>query len=189
VILCACIVPIALAVCFGVREGALFANLPSPLRAFAGDKLLVWLWLYDFALGAWVGSQMRRRAESPPSTLWAAALVALAVAIATFGVPLPGDAANPRDYAYQRPRIYLAITLLALALPSIARMRFGRWLPSLGRDSFGIFVLNPAVLTVLFAAFGAPSVPAASLLFAFATLITCQPLARQMRLRLPWIYA
>jgi peptidoglycan/LPS O-acetylase OafA/YrhL len=132
---------------------------------------------------------MRRGAEWAPSTLSTSLLVALAVAIAMFGVPLPGDAANPMDYAYQRPRIYLATTLVALALPSIARIRFGRWLPSLGRDSFGIFVLNPAILTVLFATLGAPDEPTVSLLLAGATLAISQPLARQMRRRLPWLYA
>jgi uncharacterized membrane protein YeiB len=93
------------------------------------------------------------------------------------------------EYAYLRPRIYLATTLVALALPSIARSRFGRWLPSVGRDSFGIFVLNPAILTVLFATIGAPGEPTTSLLLAGATLAISQPLARQMRLRVPWVYA
>jgi peptidoglycan/LPS O-acetylase OafA/YrhL len=115
--------------------------------------------------------------------------VALAVAIAMFGVPLPGDATDPREYAYQRPRIYLATTLVALALPSIARIRFGRWLPPVGRDSFGIFVLNPAILAVLFATIGTPNGPSLSLLLAGATLAISRPLARQMRLRLPWFYA
>jgi surface polysaccharide O-acyltransferase-like enzyme len=151
--------------------------------------MMVWFWLYHFALGAWIGARMTRGAAWAPGTLGGCLLLALAVAIAMFGVPLPGDAADPRAYAYQRPRIYLAITLVALALPSIARMRCGRWLPSLGRDSFGVFVLNPAILAVLFAALGAPDAPTSSLLLAGATLLVARPIARQMRLRVPWLYA
>jgi peptidoglycan/LPS O-acetylase OafA/YrhL len=189
VIACACIGAIALAICFGVREGWLFGSWPASARMLLGNKMIVWFWLYEFAIGAWVGARMRRGAVWTPSILAGSALVALAVAIATFGVPLPGDAADPRHYAYQRPRIDLAITLVALALPTIARGRFGRWLPALGRDSFGIFVLNPAVLALLFGALGAPDRPVASLLFAGATLVICLPLARRMRLHLPWVYA
>jgi peptidoglycan/LPS O-acetylase OafA/YrhL len=188
VIACAGLVALGIVFCHEVREGAFLAGLPREAKRALASQMPAWLWFYDFALGAWVGERMRRGTIRTPPPLLTGLLVAGALVIVTVGLPLPGDAADVKIYAYLRPRIYVALTLLAFALPGLAKLRFGRGLRMLGRDSFGVFVLNPAVLAVLFGIILEPDGPALSLVFATLALAICLPIARQMRQHTPWLY-
>ena len=76
-------------------------------------------------------------------------------------------------------------TLIALALPALARLTAPAFVERMGVESFGIFVFNPAILGVLFLGFGLPSTPRASWLYVGLTVPVALLVAPFVRRRIP----
>jgi peptidoglycan/LPS O-acetylase OafA/YrhL len=151
----------------------------------------VWLWFFYFALGAALGD--RDAAGSPAGWLRspsvALALVVAGVGIAAVGAPSLASAAFARDFPYSRLPIFVGATLVALALPALARLPAPRPLTRLGRESFAIFVFNPALLAGLAALLGPPASPWIS--WGRVAIAACGGLliATVLRRRAPWLLA
>ena len=111
---------------------------------------------------------------------------ALGLVVATLGVPDFPSWQEPLRYAYARAPIYLGATLVALALPVLARLRGPALLTRLGRDSFGIYVFNPATLMAIAAIFGPPGSIPDSWLRTAITLAFCSVLTALARKWAPW---
>lgn len=185
--LCASLVPLGLLFSYAL---ATRSTLPlGPLRSLLQSKICLGYWLYYFALGAWIGGRFRRGVSWQPAQGTVALLLVSSAAIALFGFTFLGDDAESVLTSYLRVRIYLATTLVALALPSLAGLDPLPWLRRLGRDSFGIFVLNPLLLELTFAVVGRPRRVELSLGCVAVVLAAGLPIARQLRLRAPWAYA
>jgi hypothetical protein len=156
-----------------------------------------WFWFWYFALGAWLGRRERVRAAAEPERGGApdggAAARQLALALAGVaiagGLPLLFAGGDPRLHAYARLHIALGATLLGLALPSLARLRFGSALEALGRESFALYVFNPAFLIGLGRIFGEPDSVWTSWLAIAATALLAWAAAPVVRRRLPWALA
>lgn len=144
----------------------------------------VWLWFYYFAFGAWLGGQARDGSGrlSRLDGRSAAALVGAAALVAAAGWPSPAALAPSHPYA--RLPILLGATLIGLALPSLARRQVPRWIGRIGTETFGVFVLNPAILSL----FGGSTGPVGSWLRAAATLAVAVPLTSRLRGRAGWIF-
>jgi peptidoglycan/LPS O-acetylase OafA/YrhL len=148
----------------------------------------VWLWFYYFALGACLGDRARAGtgALSRLGGRAAAGLFAGATALAAAGgMRAPGPGVAPVD-PYARLPIFLGATLVALCLPSLAARRVPRALRRLGADTFGVFVLNPAILSLLGALGGAAAGLAGSWLRAVATVALALPITALLRRRARW---
>jgi surface polysaccharide O-acyltransferase-like enzyme len=140
----------------------------------------VWSWFVYFALGAYLGARFEASSRLGRAPL----VVAAAVALSSLGIPgLPawGDPSQP----YARLPILLAAGLIALALPALAARRLGRTLERLGRQSFGLYVLNPLILGALASLAGAPQSLAQSWLHIAATAALGLPLTLALRRWLP----
>jgi peptidoglycan/LPS O-acetylase OafA/YrhL len=168
---------------------ALAADLglsPWAARPFAIGSA-VWLWFYYFALGAWLGERSRD-AAGPLSRLGgrgAGALVAAAVLVAAAGWPSAAALAPPHPYA--RLPILVGATLIGLCLPSLARRPVPRWVQRTGTETFGVFVLNPAILSLWSGLAGGPAGLAGSWLRAAATVAVAVPLTSRLRRRAGWL--
>jgi peptidoglycan/LPS O-acetylase OafA/YrhL len=149
----------------------------------------VWLWFYYFALGAWLGACSRDTSARLSRLRWAAlALVAGGVLVASGVAPEIAAAFQPPASApYAHPSILLGATLVGLALPSLAGCAAPRALRRLGADTFGVFVLNPAVLLLWSGLAGAASSVVDSWLRAAATVVLTLPLASLLRRRAAWL--
>jgi peptidoglycan/LPS O-acetylase OafA/YrhL len=108
-----------------------------------------WVWLHFLVLGVFLGAHPKVLPRLPA----AFALVALGVLLAAFDVP-GMDPGHAERRPYARLSIVAGATPVILALPALARLRAPRWIQALGRESFGVFVLNPFVLRVLAIALG-----------------------------------
>lgn len=152
-----------------------------------------WLWIYYFALGGFLGSRAGGKRSVPGARLASAALAA-GLAIAAFdhlALPEPG---GERALAYARPSIFVAASLCAWALPAAATGLRGRasrlalgWASRLGRESFTVFVLNPAILGGIFALAGRPASGLTSVPYAVAAVAVGYLLARPLRRWAPWL--
>lgn len=144
-----------------------------------------WLWLFYFQLGGLLGARAADatlRALAPGRAFPAALLVA-GVAVVVLGAPPPGAEGTLR---YARVSILAGSTLVALAVPALAALSAPAWLRGLGRESFGIYVLNPAILGVLFSWAGQPATPWGSWLFAGITLASAFAATRVLRRYAPF---
>ena len=141
----------------------------------------VWLWFFYFALGAALGA--RRRQDAAPPLGMGASLAALgaALALATSGFPHLPDWGDPERYPYARLSVVAGTTLVALVLPRLAPLPAPAWLARLGVDSFGIYVLNPALLMTMAAVLGPPLGVADSLARAGVTIAVALPLVALLR--------
>ena len=162
----------------------LASTLPRVVYRIVTTPYGIWLWFFYFALGARMGAQLRDGA--PPRAPLAAVLGAAGLVVATLGWPAIPDWQSPTIQPYARVSVYAGSALLILALPRIATLHAPAWLAELGRDSFGIFVLNPAVLAATSAAFGAPTSIGDSLLRVCATLPICIGGTRLLRRSARW---
>lgn len=159
------------------------------LRGWAARPLTtgngVWLWFYYFSLGAWLGDRTRD-GSGPLSRLdgWsAAALLAAAALVAGAGWPQLGPFSGD---PYARLPILLGATLVGLSLPSLAGRAVPRLVQRLGTETFGVFVLNPAILTLWDALAGGAASLVASWLRAGVTVAITAPLTSLLRRRASW---
>lgn len=157
-------------------------DLPALIVKAARTPNALWLWFFYFALGARLGAA----AGEPTWSRLRLAGAALGLVVATLGVPDLPVWDEPLRYPYARAPIYLGATLVALALPVLARVRGPALLARLGRDSFGIYVLNPAVLAAIAALFGPRVSLPVSWLQAAATLAVCTLMTVALRRWAPW---
>jgi peptidoglycan/LPS O-acetylase OafA/YrhL len=157
-------------------------GLPRWLVAGLTTESAGWLWFHYFALGALLGERMRCGLPTPirDARIALCALAGAAV-LAAAGLPAVPDWGDPRVYPYARLSIFLAVMLCAVALPSLASRSVPAWIQRIGSDSFGIFVLNPAILWGLAALWQHATDPWTSWLHAAATIALAVPLTRGMR--------
>ena len=175
---------ILLAVTFDASEPAPALALLARLRAEP-----VWLWFFYFALGATLGARDADRTALGAPPLLAPALTATCagVAIATLGVPALVSADFAVAFPYSRLPIFLGSTLLVIALPLLARAPDPSPLVRLGRESFAVFVFNPALLMLLVDLLGKPEHPWSSWGYVAITACGCLLIATFLRRRAPWL--
>src|SRR5207249_2467992 len=106
------------------------------------------LWLFPFCFGIWLGCRFGDRPPSPALAAASIALAAGAVTVAVLDVPPTAGPLYLDHWPYTRWSILIGVAALAGALPWAARSLRVAPLAALGRESFGIFVLNPLVLDV-----------------------------------------
>jgi surface polysaccharide O-acyltransferase-like enzyme len=126
----------------------------------------VWLWFFYFALGAYLGA----RPDLAPAPRAGVAALLLGVVVVSVGILDLPSWGEPPLRPYARGSIFLGAALVALSLPAIAPRPPGRLLQRVGRDSFGIYVLNPTLLACLAASFGPVESLARSWLYAAAVV-------------------
>lgn len=169
---------------------SLGATGASPLlRVLVGQaEATAALWLLPFCLGTFVGGRFARAPGSGAGAARCALLALGAVALVTLDLPPTGGAGYAERFPYARWSISLGAALLALAVPFASRrLRLGP-VAALGRESFGIFVLNPLILGVLRLHLGdIESVPESALYLAL-TLAIAYGLARVLRPRIPFAF-
>lgn len=177
---------------------ALLATAPSLTRelglsAWAARPFTtasaVWLWFYYFALGAWLGEHARDRAGrlSRLHGRSAAAMIGAGVLVAGAGWPSLAALATPQPNPYARLPILIGATLVGLCLPSLAARSAPRVLQRLGAETFGIFVMNPALLSLWSGFAGAATSLVGSWLRAAATVAVAAPLTSLLRRRARWL--
>jgi surface polysaccharide O-acyltransferase-like enzyme len=149
----------------------------------------VWLWFFYFALGATLGARDADRAASgaPPPLAPALAASCAGLAIATVGVPALVSADFAAAFPYSRLPIFLGSTLLVIALPVLTRAPDPSPLVRLGRESFAVFVFNPALLMLLMDLLGKPEHPWSSWGYVAVTACGCLLIATFLRRRAPWL--
>jgi peptidoglycan/LPS O-acetylase OafA/YrhL len=141
------------------------------------------LWLFAFCAGVWVGA--RERSFARLGGAGSLLLLAAAAGLAVFELPRTDGAAYLERFAYARWSILIGTALMAAALPWAAhRLRLPPF-EALGRESFGIFVFNPAILFLLARAVGQVETLPRSLAYLAVTLAVAYGLARTLRPRLP----
>ena len=109
------------------------------------------------------------------------------VAIATLGMPAVVGDAFALAFPYSRLPIFLGATLLVLALPVLARVPDPPPLRRLGRESFAVFVFNPALLILLVGMLGRPEHPWSSWGYVAIAACGCLLLATFLRRHAPWL--
>jgi peptidoglycan/LPS O-acetylase OafA/YrhL len=163
--------------------GLLFGKLAGSAEALAT------LWLFPFVLGIVLGRRVGVRAPSSSGLAASLAVAVLAAALAAFDLPETVDPSYVLLFAYARWSILIASTLLALTLPWIAGRAGFAPLSALGRESFGIFVLNPLVIGMFVLAAGPPHTVAGSLALSAAAIAIAYALTRWLRPRLPFAFS
>ncbi|MEZ4219271.1 MAG: acyltransferase family protein [Myxococcota bacterium] len=144
----------------------------------------VWLWFVYFALGVVLGERARRGPASSPRV--GVALAAAGVAVGAIAVPAIPPWPEPSHPPYAQLHVFAGSLLVVAALPALATARAPRWLLRLGRDSFGVFVLNPALLLALERAFGAPTSIPDSLARTAAAIVAAVGGTAVLRRVAPW---
>ncbi len=149
----------------------------------------VWLWFYYFTLGAYLGEWARRSGDVPSGVdaRAAAVLVTAGVLIAAVGLPTGPVVGGEPTFPYARLSILVGATLVGLCLPFLARQSAPRAVQRIGAATFGVFVLNPAILGVLLAFGGATSGIPGSWLRAAGTIAVAVPLTSLLRRRVRWL--
>jgi fucose 4-O-acetylase-like acetyltransferase len=149
------------------------------------EKSLVFLWLFPFCLGMWVGVRFASAPRAPGSAAFCLLLVVLALSAAALDLPATAGAEHADQFPYARWSIGLGAALLAFTLPWVSRSLRLSQVGALGRESFGIFVLNPFILSVLQGQLGAATSVPESMLHTAVTLGIAFPLTRALRKRIP----
>jgi surface polysaccharide O-acyltransferase-like enzyme len=145
------------------------------------------LWLFPFCLGMAVGRRVSAGDPAPGAAL-AIALAGLAACVAALDLPRTGGAGYSDRFAYARWSVGIGTVLLALALPAGARRLRLAPLEALGRESFGIFVLNPLITGALKLRWLHAVDVWDSLFFLVLTLAIAYPLSRGLRRVAPFAF-
>jgi surface polysaccharide O-acyltransferase-like enzyme len=160
------------------------------LRKLAGQgEASASLWLFPFCLGMWVGRRFARSPRGDGGGASCAVLAILAVAVAALDLPATAGGGYDDAFPYVRWSIGIGAALSAFTLPWASR---GLGLPPLaaiGRESFGIFVLNPLILGLLRRHLGDVATLSESLLYTAVTLGIAWLLTRLLRRRIPFAFA
>jgi peptidoglycan/LPS O-acetylase OafA/YrhL len=148
----------------------------------------VWHWFYYFSLGAWLGE----RARDPAGLLsrlagWGTVALIGAGVLVAGAAGMGGAALPPPGAPYARLPILVGATLIGLSLPSLAGRAAPRALRRLGANTFGVFVLNPAILLLWSGFAGATSSLLGSWMRAAATVAVALPIASLLRRRAGWL--
>jgi fucose 4-O-acetylase-like acetyltransferase len=160
------------------------APLPWILAGHAESTPVVWS--FAFTAGIWMGARPAASRLARLGALPGLLLVGLAAAVTALDLPATDGADYVKRFPYARWSVLIGTALLAAALPWASRhLRLGP-LASLGRESFGIFVLNPVILLVLTRQLGDAATLSQSLLYAAATLAIGFAVTRLLLRRVPF---
>jgi surface polysaccharide O-acyltransferase-like enzyme len=157
------------------------------IRGYGESSLF--LWLYPFSLGIWLGHHFGAPAPTPVLAASSILLALAAMAIAVLGVPVFGSAVYLAHCPYARWPILIGTTALAGAIPWASRTLRLAPLAALGRESFGVFVLNPLILDIWALQLGRATAISDSMLRAAVTLAIAFALSRTLRKRIPFAFA
>ena len=156
------------------------------LRLLTGQaEATLFLWLFPVCLGMWIGARFARWPRSLASGAACLSFAIAALGVAILDLPPTDGAGYTRSFPYARWSIGLAATWLAFTLPWAAQRLRLPPLAALGRESFGIFVLNPLALGVLQRQLGAIDGVAESALYTAVTLAITFLVTRVLRKRIP----
>jgi peptidoglycan/LPS O-acetylase OafA/YrhL len=161
---------------------------PLPWWALGHASATLLGWLYPFTLGIWVGA---RAAAGPFARLGGPAcglLAAAAAAIVAFDLPVTDGPYYLRHFGYLRWSLLIGMTLLALALPWLARNLRLPPFEALGRESFGVYVFNPLVLGLLILGFGVVTDVPRSLAYGAVMIAVSFVVSRPLRRRIPFAF-
>lgn len=160
-------------------------DLPLLVRQTVGSANGIWMWWVFFAAGAFAGRRDRegRSRMTPRLALGFAGLACGIAFVAWPEFPPVGDF----SYApYARLTVQVSGVLLILSLPGLAGFSAPGWLLTLGRRSFGVFVLNPALLYAVAQGFAAPAGWPATLVQASVVIFAAYLLTPLFQRFLPW---
>lgn len=147
-----------------------------PLLAYG-----IWSWFVYFALGAFLGGRRGASGRLGPALL----ALGVGIAVSALGFPAWPEWGTAASQPYARLTILLGATLVALAVPALAVLPLGRALERLGAQSFGLYVLNPAILLALASLATPPQSLAQSWLYIAAAAALGLPLTLALRRWLP----
>lgn len=146
------------------------------------------LWLFPFSLGMWMGRRFAGSDRAIAGRATCLALALLSAGVAALDLPATAGSGYEDRFPYVRWSIGIGATLLAFTLPFAARvLRLGP-VGALGRESFGIFVLNPLILGLLGHHFGYAATVSESVLYAVVTLAIAYLVTRVLRERIPFAF-
>jgi len=161
----------------------------SPLLAILdrGQDNSIWLWLFYFTLGGYLGSRLRDGSLASWSNRWGPALASMGLAITLILVDgaLHAQANHDMAFPYTRLSVLVAATLVGLAVPTLAHWRAPGELQQLGRHSFAIFVFNPAVLGIFLDLYGRASQVWSSLIYVACILLVSLGIGVVLQKRAP----
>jgi surface polysaccharide O-acyltransferase-like enzyme len=159
---------------------------PWLLRTFGGHaEASATLWLFPFCLGMWLAGRSAHAQRAPAGGALCLALALAAVGVTAFDWPSTGGEGFRDHFAYARGAVLLGAVLLALAVPYASRALRLPGVAALGRESFGIFVMNPLLIGMLKLDLVHAVTVWDSLLFAAAALGITYALSRFLRPRVP----
>jgi peptidoglycan/LPS O-acetylase OafA/YrhL len=176
--------------CVAILSASLASGSAAPLPAVVAGhaEATCVLWLFAFTAGVWIGAREGRAPVARVGRAGSLLLAAAATTLAVLELPPTDGALYVKQFAYARWSILIGTALLAGALPWTSRsLRLGP-LEALGRESFGVFVLNPAILALLKLGLGHAETLSRSLLYLAATLAIAYGLTRWLRPRLPFAF-
>jgi surface polysaccharide O-acyltransferase-like enzyme len=131
-------------------------GLPRGLSQVVSSANGIWLWWVFFTAGAFAGRREREGAWVFDGRL-ALAGTLLASAVALIAQPEFPRALEFSHAPYARLTVQVAAVVLILSLPGWSHLSAPRWVLLAGQRSFGVFVLNPALLFGVSAAVGMPA--------------------------------
>ena len=159
------------------------------LRLLAGQaEATIFLWFFPFALGMWAGRRFAGSTRAIGGGALCLVLALLAAGVASLDLPATAGGGYEDAFPYVRWSIGIGATLLAFTLPWASRGLRLSPVAAIGRESFGIFVLNPLILGLLRRHLGDVATVSESLLYMAVTLGIALLLARVLRKRIPFAF-
>jgi surface polysaccharide O-acyltransferase-like enzyme len=168
----------------GLRPASILGeSIPATILGLS--RIGIWHWFFYFALGASLG---RSHQAGKPAVGGAAALALVGggALVAAIGWPLIPAIESRVNLPYTRLSIVVGATAIGLALPYLARMQIPRFLQMLGRNSFGIFVLNPILVYCAKLAIGESASVLESLCLTGVVVLVSVVLSRGLTRVAPW---
>jgi len=162
------------------------APLPWIFAGQAEATLVVWI--FAFTVGIWMGARAADPRLSRSGAVSSLMFACMAATLTALHLPATDGVDYVERYAYARWSVLIGTALLAAGLPWASRgLRLGP-VEALGRESFGIFVLNPVILGILINQLGNVATLARSFLYAAATLAIAYSITRLLRRRIPFAF-